>query len=310
MTPGIYPALPFAEYFAADAISSGLLRTLLDRCPRAAWYESWLNPKRERAGDDNAASDRGTIAHAILLEGSEACATIIDPANFPAKNGNVPDGWTNPSIRAARSEARAAGKVPVLSTEMPAIRAMVDAARSFLESVKDAEPAVWRAFQPAGGDSEVSIFWDDDGVLCRMRPDRINANRSLIVDAKFTATSAEPGTWGSTQMVRMGYYVDAAFYRRGALEAFGTAPSYVFLVVEVEPPHLCSLVGVDAHGLELGGAKIETALREWRACLERNVWPAYPNRVCYPEIPPWEESRWQDREILSFSERLLLGSQA
>ena len=63
--PGIYPGLPMAEYLAIPALSAGILRTLVDRCPRAAWYESWLNP--ERARTDSPATDLGTVARPMAM---------------------------------------------------------------------------------------------------------------------------------------------------------------------------------------------------------------------------------------------------
>ena len=92
---------------------------------------------------------------------------------------------------------------------------MVASARCFIESLKDEQPDVWSAFQPDGGDSEVTVVWDEAGTLCKCRPDRISKDRTVIVDAKFTGTSAEPDTYGRTQLVRMGGYISAAWYRRG-----------------------------------------------------------------------------------------------
>jgi hypothetical protein len=84
---------------------------------------------------------------------------------------------------------------------MAEIEAMVAAAREFIESLRETEPAIWAAFQPGGGDSELTLLWDDNGTLCRIRPDRISTDRRVIVDYKTGGTSAEPDTWGRKQMV-------------------------------------------------------------------------------------------------------------
>ncbi len=97
-------------------------------------------------------------------------------------------------------------------------------------------------------------------------------------------------------MIKMGYYTSAAFYQRGIKALCGEAPAYVWLVQEQDPPFLCSLVGLDPHGADLGARKIESGLAIWRACELAGQWPAYPTRVCYPEIPQWEDSAWQKRE--------------
>src|ERR1700693_4471465 len=93
------------EYLDLPAVSASLVCDILDKCPRAAWWNSYLNPDRVR--ETSALMDAGTVAHAILLEGSEACCTVIDPNNHPAeKTGAIPEGWTNKSIRAARDIVR------------------------------------------------------------------------------------------------------------------------------------------------------------------------------------------------------------
>ena len=121
-------------------------------------------------------------------------------------------------------------------------------------------------------------------------------DQKLIVDYKTGGTTSEPDTWGRVQMVRMGYYVSAAFYRRGIAARANVQPAYVFLTQEQDPPYLCSLVGVDPHAFELGAAKVAAGLTMWRSCIAAKRWPGYPARVCYPEIPAWVDSEWQDQE--------------
>ena len=300
--PGLHKGVPMAEYLAMPAVSASLLKLIVGQCPRAAWYQSWLNPKPP-ASDATKASYAGEIAHGILLEGSYERVAVIDPEDHPAeKTGAIPAGWTNKSIKAARADAIAAGKIPVLKEGFSIIEAMVDEAWRFLsEEVKPVEPAIWAAFSEGGGDSETTIVWDEDGTLCRIRPDRLPTDRRIVVDYKTTKTSAEPDRWGRTQMVGMGYYVSAAWYARGIHATFGHEPAYTFLVQEQDPPFLCSLVGVDPHGFELGAAKIAYGLALWQACAKSGKWPGYPGRICYPEIPAWEDAQWLEREAADFA---------
>lgn len=288
--------LPHSDYLDLPALSVGTLQTLLDECPAAAWFRSHLNPNRP-ADEPSDQADAGTIAHAILLEGDHSRVAVIDPADYPAKStGAIPNGWTNNAIRAARDDARAAGKIPILLADIGTINAMVDAAQTYIESLRTTEPAIWRAFQPDGGESELSCTWSEGAILCRMRPDRISTDRRIIIDAKFTKRSAEPNSWSRSQIGPMGYRTRAAWYRRGAQALFGTEPDYIFLVVEQEPPHLCSLVGMDPANLAFGTEQVEQAMTDWRRCVERNHWPAYPARVAYPEVEAWEIARWQERQ--------------
>lgn len=298
--PGVYPDVPMGHYHASPAVNARLAQVILSGCPATAFYESFLNPNRVYQ-DSSDTLDAGAITHALLLEGDYSRAEIIDPNDHPAKStGAIPAGWTNASIRAARDAARANGRLPILKSAFAAIRAQVDAAREYIEGVRLDEPAIHAAFQPDGGASELSIFWDDAGTLFRIRPDRINRERALIVDYKSTDSSAEPVTWGRAQMTRLGFYMNAAFYLRGIRATFGTNPAYCFLVQEREPPYLCSLVGLDPAALALGDAKVDYALKLWRKCATSRIWPAYPPRVCYPSLPPWEAARWEEYESTAF----------
>jgi hypothetical protein len=280
LKPGIYEGIPMAEYLAMPAASASMMIELITRCPRAAWHGSWLNPHRP---DDESteAQSVGTLAHAQLLEGSKAQLAVIDPQDYPAeKTGNLPDGWTNKAIRAARDPEVAAG-----------VDAMVAAAREFLAATIHNEPEICRLFTPTGGKSEVTIVWEEDGFLFRMRPDRLALNYALQVDVKTTKTSAEPESWGRKQLFGMNYFIAAAFYRRGLLAATGKRSKYVYLAQEQDAPYLCSLVGLDREGEDLGDRRIERAISIWKDCCKRGHWPAYPTCVAYPEAPKWEFTR-------------------
>ncbi len=290
------PTGSMAEYLALQAVSASDIQTIVNECPAAAWYGSAFNPKREV--DNSDVADVGTVAHAILLEGSEAGVCVIDPNEHPAeKGGGIPSGWTNKSIRAARDGARASGLIPILAPQMAEIRAMVDAARAYIDSLRATEPAIWRAFQPDGGKSELTFKWTDGidtDILCKMRPDRISDDHGLIINYKTTATSVEPDRWGRGPF--LDYYVGAAWYHRGIFMLYAKLIDYVYLVQSTAPPYLCSLIGVSPAAFELGRAKCQVGLRKWQQCVASNKWPGYPTRVCYPELPPWEIARFEEQQ--------------
>jgi hypothetical protein len=291
MKLGIHYGLSMPEYLAIPAVSNGVLQTLLERCPAAAWFCSPFNPNRPR--DDNDASDAGTIAHAILLEGTRDCLAVIDPKDHPAetKPFAIPQGFTNKSIRAARDAARAAGKIPVLPSDVAAIDALVGAAERFIVSLQKEEPNVYAAFMDDGGKSEVTFVWQEGPTLCKARADRIAADHSIIIDYKSTATSVQPDAWSRTMLDYMG----AAWYRRGVKAVTGVEPDYLFLAGERDPPHLHALIGVNPADLALGEEKIAVALRDWQRRESANHWPGYPARTVYPDIPPWHRAQWMER---------------
>ncbi len=297
--------MSMAEYLQIKAVSAGVLRTLIEECPYAAWFSSPFNPNPPPA-DDTDASDAGTIAHSILLEGNAEGVAVFDPADFPNLKGEgTARGWTNKAIKDARDLARSLGKIPVLSADYAFIKDAVHSASRFIESLMHTEPAVNRAFSPLGGVSEQTIMFDDDGLLCKIRPDRMAVDHSVIVDAKFPAQASEPESWSRSQLVGRGLYLSASWYQRIVELATGVRPEYLYLVTPTVPPHLPFLVGVDPHLLDLGHRKIDFAVRQWRKCAASGVWPGYEPRVYYAECPPWEETKWTEREAMN----LELGSQ-
>lgn len=303
-----------AEYLAIPALSAGVARAVVERCPRAGWFESFLNPlgaaidadAPEREDDDTEASDRGSVAHSVLLERSFDLVAVIDPRDYPTikKDGNTtPKGWTNGAIKAARDAARATGRVPMLTAKFAKLKSMVSVADSYLASLAITQPAIHEMFLPSGeADTELTVVWLDEeyGVLCKMRCDKVNKQRDVVCDYKTTAASVAPDDIGRF-MASNGNYVSAAWYRRGLRAIFGVEEvAYLFLFQEVKPPYLCSLMGTDPAAFAYGERKVIAGLQTWRACMDSNNWPGFPNTVCYAEIPPWESAKWEEKEIAAY----------
>lgn len=296
MKPGIYFGLAMDDYLAIKAVSAGVIRTIIDECPRAARFASHLDEDEEEVDEQGKQRrERGSVAHSVFLEGSEACVEVIDPTDHPnTSGGGFASGWTNKSIKAAREAARSAGKIPMLAGAMFDVRAMVDEARAFVESLRELEPAVWSSFQPDGGQSELTMVWQEGETLCKLRADRISNDYGVLVNYKTTATSVEPSRFSRAQLIGSGYYVDAAWYRRGVRALTGVDPTHLFLAQQVDRPFLCSLPGLDPSWNALGDEKVTEGLRMWQECVRSGVWPGYPSRAVYPELPAFERAKWDE----------------
>lgn len=299
--PGIYPssAVSMEEYLATPAVSASIIKAAVERCPNAAFYQSWLNPNRPRPNSDATdASDLGEICHGIILEGSTSRIVALDPSDYPnEKGGGFASGFTNKAIRAARDTARAEGKIPILASNMKEVTTIVDAVSRYIASLSGSRDElaqkISEAFKPSAGESETTILWNEGQTLCRIRPDRLSVDLRLVVDLKFTGVTAEPNTWSRRQMSQMGYATSAAFYRRGLRATYGREFDYVFLVVENTAPYLCSLVGVDPGWLALGNGNVQEGLAAWASCRSVNFFPGYPQAVVYPEVPPYLLKEWE-----------------
>lgn len=289
LEPGLYPGVSMDDYLAMPAVSASLCHTLLTHSAHHAWHDSWLNPHVPEKS--NKAASIGTVAHAALLEGNLDFVAIIDRNDHIGPRNGVPVGWTNDSIKAARDAAIAKGLTPILKDSMPAIESMVSAAWEYLlkSEIKD----IWKA----GGDVENTITWLDEGrTQCRIRPDWINKDRSLMLHYKTTQASAQPDAFIRGLLISMGYDITAQFYERGFLHAGFPDIKSVFFVQEQKPPFGCSLVGLAPAMKAMADMKVNQAIAEWTACAKAKYWPSYPTRICWAEPRPWQMAEAEERE--------------
>ncbi len=281
--PGVYN-MPMDDYLDLEAVSSSLIRNIVQQCPLAALHRSVFNPNRPKE-EITSAQLLGSAAHALLLEGNADQIVVVETEN-----------WRTNAAKEIRDNAIAEGKIPLLPGGMHIAKAMARMAREFVESLKDTDTAVWRAFQPGGGDPEVTIVWQDGETLCKIRPDLLSKGRETTVHYKTTASLAEPEYWGRTQYIRMFYYGVAAFYAYGIENAFGVQSSQYFLVQEQNPPYLCSLIGLDDNAYKTGMEKIRIAMDAWERCAKEGMWYGYPRSAVYPEIPNYERFAWENTD--------------
>lgn len=260
MTPG-YHKMPAEKYHAdccvVPSLSSSIAQVLLRESPRKAWFSHpRLNPAYRSTEESK--FDIGTAAHAMLLEG----ANIIEMCDFA--------DWRTKDAKEKRDAARLAGKIPLLRRHRDDVVAMVAAAEAFIQHSEIAE--YWK-----DGESELTAICLEDGVWLRARIDRITTNRRFMTDYKST-TDASPEAF-SRQIIRMGYYLQDAFYRRVVRNLGTVGPRFAFLAQSNEPPYECSLHGCDPALQEIADAEVETAIQLWRKCVTAKQWPSHGNRI-------------------------------
>lgn len=289
--PGVYD-IPSDTYHAdpcaAPSLTASIAKILDDRSPLHAWT---AHPRLNRDAKPVRRSefDLGSAAHAVILKSGDELV-IIDPADYPAKNGNIPAGWTNDAIRSARDAAYDAGKIPILPSQHDTIMDMVTAV--MLATGANEELDGW----DLAGRAEQTLVWREGDVWCRSRLDWMPDTPSgIYLDLKTTETSVNPETVGRYAM-SMQWDVQEAFYRRG-LMALGicTKPRFRFVAVESTRPHAVAIVGLPPEVAAMADAKVEHAIRTWRECMQSGHWQGYTNRTVWIDPPPWANMRHQER---------------
>lgn len=294
LEPGIYYDLPEESYHADPApgfsLSAGLIKVLLNESPRHAYMaHPKLNPNKEP--DNRAIFDIGKAAHSLILRDPKDFA-VIDPKDYPAEsNGNIPDGWGNKAIRAARDNAYSSGKIPLLLNQWKNVNAMIKSAREQL-----AEHECTTAFS-ASSKSEITLVWlEENGVYCRCRIDSMSHVMGNFYDYKTTDQSANPDSI-SRMAFGLSWDIISAFYSRGIGKLFNIEnPNYRFVVQEKSAPYCLSVIAMEPSAQALGERKVEAAIKLWGECLKNNSWPGYPNRVAYIGAPSYVETAWLERE--------------
>jgi hypothetical protein len=175
LQPGIYEGLPMADYLAMPAASASTDDHAARALPARRLVRLVAEPAPP-AHRSTPAQSVGTLAHELLLEGTPRAAGRDRPERLPDEDhGRDPDGWTNKAIkRRARRRARRR-QDPGLPGVAAEIEAMVARRAATSRATRESEPAIHDLFQPAAASSEVTIVWEEDGCLFRMRPDRIAA---------------------------------------------------------------------------------------------------------------------------------------
>jgi PDDEXK-like domain of unknown function (DUF3799) len=272
-----------AEYHAdpvtpGPSLSASIAHRLLSQSPHHAW---WNHPKLNPAFEPevSGAFDLGTAAHALLLEGQGPFAVI------------EADDYRSAAAKMAREVARAAGRIPLLRDQWPAVQAMVDMCHVQLAH-HQATPAPFTAGKP-----EQTIIWTEDmgRITCRARLDWLADDYKTIDDYKTVSGSANPMVWTRNTIWALGHDVQAAFYCRAVKALTGIEPEFRFVVQETFAPYALSVIGLMPSAMAMARRKVEQAIGIWNECVNAGTWPGYVREVAYAEAPPWELAKLEER---------------
>lgn len=262
--------MPPEEYLRHPALSASGAKTLVrPGGPARFAYE------RDHGRPPKDEFDVGHAAHAAVL-GIGPELEVID----------APD-WRSNTAKAAKMDARAAGRIPILTRTAEQVSAMADAVR--------ADPLAARVLNHTNGDPEVSLFWHDPehDVDRRGRIDwlrRADPNGRLIVVDYKTAASADPDAFARAAW-QYGYPAQAAWYRDLVI-GLGLASSapFLFVVQETTPPYLVNVVELDEATLRMGAERNQRALRIFAECTRTGIWPGYTAKgITLISAPAWAQ---------------------
>lgn len=256
----IISEMPAAEYHATDAIS----KSGLDRMNQsAAHFISWRNEPQK----SSPALEIGTATHTAVLEPDLLKETYhIGKIDRRTKEG-----------KAQADEIEASGKRLLSEEDFGRVMRIRDSVFS--------HPTAQDLF--SCGNAEVTLMGEFQGVKAKARIDwLINLqDTTIVVDLK-TTECASPEEFAKS-CAKYRYHVQAAWYS-DLLKAAGLeAQAFYFVVVEKSAPYAVAVYELDAEAVQLGRDAYQRNLDTYKACLERNEWPAYSQYVESLSLPRW-----------------------
>lgn len=284
--------IPEEDYFAATyALSASGAKAILDCPARFRWMQDHPAVKKE--------FDFGSAAHLIVL-GAGPEIQVIDAACLRQLADTEPDpktaklyadtaakgdpaGWTTNAAKAARDQARAAGKIPLLAGDYRHVKAMAAAIQR--------HPIAGRLFDPDAGLPEQSLFWHDDehGIERRARLDWLPDPRGGPLDIPDYKTTTDCSPDGCRKAIgSFGYHIPRTWYCDAA-RACGLSedPAFMFVFQEKTAPYFVNVVQLDDAAIASGRIACDAAMERYRDCLAAGSWPEYPLDIPELSVSPW-----------------------
>lgn len=269
---------PFSEYQQIEAFRQSDALDLL--YSPAKWRHNQQTPQIETES-----MLLGSVFHTAVLEPSELDKRYAVMPRFE-EMVTKPDGSAYASPKAskaykelkARFEAENANRKIIAQSTYDVAKAMADE----LYSTK----RISKLFERDGHD-ELTIVWEQKGVRCKARIDRVIPGK-MAIDLKSTDKAHFQNFQG--KIASLGYHIQAAMYLRACkYVGLDTGNSFVFVVVESTAPYLVTSYRLDADSLRQGEILLDMALDVYKHCTDSDDWPGLPDKIQDITTPKWAE---------------------
>lgn len=237
----IYKDIPNEDYHAGVGISSSYIRRFGQSQLHAIEHKQESSPNLKF----------GTASHALLVEGQEA---------FDKEVKVITGSPYTKAYKEEKADYEEQGFIVLKESEAEIIHAM-----------KDSMVYEGNAYLNAKGKiAEASIYWYEDDVLCKCRPDLMcpplnepnSDNKIVIVDYK-TTVSCEPFAFNKS-VKKYGYDMQAAWYRRGLLMAGYDVEDFMFIAQEKVHPYASKVFRITKEQIDFGWTMMENYLEEYK----------------------------------------------
>ena len=237
----IYKDIPNEDYHAGVGISSSYIRRFGQSQLHAIEHKQESSPNLKF----------GTASHALLVEGQEA---------FDKEVKVITGSPYTKAYKEEKAEYEEQGFIVLKESEA-----------EIIHNMKDSMVYEGNAYLNAKGKiAEASIYWYEDDVLCKCRPDLMcpplnepnSDNKIVIVDYK-TTVSCEPFAFNKS-VKKYGYDMQSAWYRRGLLMAGYDVEDFMFIAQEKVHPYASKVFRITKEQIDFGWTMMENYLEEYK----------------------------------------------
>ncbi len=237
----IYKDIPNEDYHAGVGISSSYIRRFGQSQLHAIEHKQESSPNLKF----------GTAAHALIVEGQEA---------FDKEVRVLTGSPYTKAYKEEKAEYEEQGFIVLKEDDV-----------NLIQSMKDNMVYEGNAYLNAKGKvAEASIYWYEEDVLCKCRPDMLcpplkepnSDNKIVIIDYK-TTISCEPFAFNKS-VKKYGYDMQAAWYRRGLLMAGYDVEDFVFIAQEKIHPYASKVFRITKEQMDFGWTMMESYLSDYK----------------------------------------------
>lgn len=270
--PGIYPDIPFEEYFAWPYVNATSV---------VAGVRSMAHMKTQLRSPPPPTDlmRQGIFNHMGQLETVKLPSRYVVMPDFENDDDNVTqagDRPKNPKLTGYYKRKVAEFQAVNITKEIVS-QDWYDTMVSMVAAIK-AHPKA-NAYLNGPGLNEVSIVWDDPEtkIRCRCRIDKVDRNLQQIPDLKGTKDASR----FEQTLYRFGYHIKAAMYEDGWASASGKRYQSCLVAVETEPPYGVRAAPMGRAAIDLGRRTYKRILAAYKQCAASGEWPSYP------DVPEW-----------------------
>lgn len=265
--PGLHEGISNADYHRGlldpKPLSASMAKCLVTKSPAEFIYEQ-LNRTEKTAFDE------GQAVHELVLEGGFKTVDVYD---F--------DSWRTKESQQAKAESYLNQRHPMLRKDTTNLYAMADAVK--------ASKLASSVF--TNGRPEVSALVQDPttGIYLQARFDWLTLPDSgppIIGELKTTAKGANPRSF-NREIAEYKYHLAGAFYSH-VLKLLGyDDPTFRFVAVGKNAPHLVSVLELSVSDRIVGDHLVDKAISTYATCLATDKWPGYDDQIHYTDLPAW-----------------------